>query len=165
MLSEIAYANHVGDFVLDTGHVIQLGNRDQRALGTLPPCCFPISQRGLLGQTGGIPGSKISGGVRRQCYLAHQVCHTAMPLRNVSAELQLIFRIFAGRTHTRTYLESSSIKTCRGARPGWTGAHPQPSLCVGRASQMGGLADNSENLGVGGFHSRSSSLKPAARSQ
>jgi len=87
MLSEIAYANHVGDFVLDTGHLIQLGNRDQRALGTLPPCRFPISQRGLLGQTGRIPGSKISGGVQRQCYLPLQVCHTVMPLRNVSAEL------------------------------------------------------------------------------
>ena len=44
---------------------------------------------------------------------------------------------------------------------------PAPSLphrhafekCFGRASKMGGLADNSENLGVGGFHSRSLTSK------
>jgi len=46
MLPENAHAQHDLDFRSETGHSIQLGNDDQCALGTLPPCRFTISKRG-----------------------------------------------------------------------------------------------------------------------
>jgi len=56
MLPENAHAHHYNDFLSETGHMIQLGNCDQGALGTLPPCRFTISKRGQRGPTGEFKG-------------------------------------------------------------------------------------------------------------